>query len=329
MEDQNQAETPPDEPRAVLTKTAEEIDLDNFNAKYDLHMRGVDPDLPAESAPEGQEGGQGEQEKSQEDLEREQDPAQDQSVDHPGAGMTLADAADEVRRAGLPPDVLKGKSEDQILALGQDLSTKRRQRDREHSERQNRESSEGNSAEAPEDSSKALAGAEGEDEGNPDAKDEEDLAKLELDLGEDAARLVIEQRRELRELKSRLEQSEVERQATVMRQLTDRELDGLGTQFPALSNPESREKVIERAVKLGQVDEGKYMGLPEGERLPAILKDAALLEFGAPQVAPAPHRVAEPATATATQVQSAPGTPREHFDSTFDKNYAKYFGRRG
>lgn len=45
--------------------------------------------------------------------------------------VKLANAMDEIRRAGLEPSAFKGKSEGELLALGVELETRRRQRDRE------------------------------------------------------------------------------------------------------------------------------------------------------------------------------------------------------
>ncbi len=304
------------------------ISPDAFAAMYEENM-GEAIEAPAEAHPEPASA----QGSSQETLDPEPRSAQDDPVDPPVTGFSLADAADEIRRSGLPPAVLKGKSEDQLIALGQDLSTKRRDRDREHTARQTQETNEGSPSATPDEAAKPV-GAGGEAEaGNPtEAEEAEEFAELELDLGEKAARLVLDSRREARAaaqraeaLAQRFEQSEQERQASAVSEQTDKVLDGLGSEYPDLSkSKEKREAVIARAVELSQASQERYMGLPEADRLPTILKEAVLLELGTPSGPPPTRRTVAPAAADVAGTHEAEAHQGEVGRRTFDSLYRKH-----
>jgi len=318
-----------------VNEQAEKMDIDTaLNEGFDRAFAKMQ-----ESQVEAEPGVmKGSGESAEDALDASQAGPQDEGVENPGDGdpvseADLADALDEIRRSGLPPASLKGKSEAQILALGTELSTKRRQRDREYLERQNRES-EGQQTDPAPDEAEPTDGAEGEaDAGNPGEAGDEQFTALVDELGEEAARPLIDRLqaadRRVAEMQAKLDAREQERQLAPVIEAANKVLDGLGDSFPALSNPESRDQVIQAADKLGAAFADKYSALPESERLDSVLRDAAVQVLGEPvNAAPTQRRIADAAAATTSDVpQARPGSLDEVLDAGFNRAWEKHHGR--
>lgn len=314
-----------------VNEQAEKVDIDTaLNEGFDRAFAKMQ-ESQAEAGPEVMKGSE---KPAGGALDASPAGPQDEGVENPGDGdpvseADLADALDEIRRSGLPPASLKGKSEAQILALGTELSTKRRQRDREYLERQNRES-EGQQTDPAPDEAEPTDGAEGEaDAGNPGEAGDEQFTALVDELGEEAARPIIERLQAASKMQAKLDALEQERQLAPVIEAANKVLDGLGDSFPALSNPESRDQVIQAADKLGAAFADKYNAMPESERLDSVLHDAAVQVLGEPvNAAPTQRRIADAAAATTSDVpQARPGSLDEVLDAGFNRAWEKHHGR--
>jgi hypothetical protein len=242
----------------------------------------------------------------------------------------LARATSEVHRAGLAA-LLKGKSESEILALGTECETARRERDREFRERRSLQPD----ASAETGSEAGPDGSDGTGDADPNetSATPADLDKLSTvlseELGEEAARLVTETLASLKaengELRGQLNAVEQERQLAPKREAANKVLDGLVQRHPDLSNPESRAAVLAKAEGLPALNKDKYDAIPQGpERLAAILEDAALLHFGPGAGTSAKRKVADPPASTSIETPDAlPTSQKQAIDIGFEKAWKK------
>lgn len=158
--------------------------------------------------------------------------------------VKLADAMDEIKRAGLEPNAFKGKSEGELLALGVELNTRRRQRDREWQEAQGQSSDAKATGQASRDTSPESTKAKA----TPEAKSaplldlETALTPVFEDLSEEAAQSLKSFLGSLvsqnAALTARLDQEEQARQLAPIEKALDEAVAGQVD----LSNPEARAK---------------------------------------------------------------------------------------
>lgn len=289
-----------------------------------------------EEATQEEEPGEVIEEKPGEVLDEKVEESQGEDADNPAPaeekGLTYAEAIFWCKKGGLPDRIIESKSDDELLALGQEFSTLKRQDDREYSLRQNRESSESTQASAPEKLPGDVGASEEGDKGNPeDEVDEaEELAALELELGEEAARLVLESRKAARAadkrvdaIEARLQSETVERQAAAVKVQVDRALDGLGDEFPDLSKSDDvRQAVIDRAAQLAKADPNRYGEDPE-KSVRAVLRDAAILEIGPPERRQ-PTRTSKPPATQASGSEDSEKGKGQVGRRAFDRLYRKH-----
>lgn len=158
--------------------------------------------------------------------------------------VKLADAMDEIKRAGLEPNAFKGKSEGELLALGVELNTRRRQRDREWQDAQGQSSDAKATGQASRDTSPESTKAKA----TPEAKSaplldlETALTPVFEDLSEEAAQSLKSFLGSLvsqnAALTARLDQEEQARQLAPIEKAVDEAVAGQVD----LSNPEARAK---------------------------------------------------------------------------------------
>jgi hypothetical protein len=158
--------------------------------------------------------------------------------------VKLADAMDEIKRAGLEPNAFKGKSEGELLALGVELNTRRRQRDREWQDAQGQSSDAKATGQASRDTSPESTKAKA----TPEAKSaplldlETALTPVFEDLSEEAAQSLKSFLGSLvsqnAALTARLDQEEQARQLAPIEKALDEAVAGQVD----LSNPEARAK---------------------------------------------------------------------------------------
>ena len=257
------------------------------------------------------------------------------SGDNPDASvdsMTVLEAIAETKRVGLPPESLKGKSEAEIISMGQEASTIRRQSDRDHLERQKRER-EASAQPASDSTPETTTAPDGDGVGSDDGTTEGgvDYTAVVEELGEEAARPIIEALQkgasENEALRKQLEQRESERQLAPLRKQADAVMDGLAQTRPDLSKPESRAKLEQMATEITRINADKYAAMKVEDRIEAALSDAASLIYGGETSTK--RRVAEAPGSNSNAVPLPdPTTKREMFDAGFDRAWSANMGRR-
>ena len=151
---------------------------------------------------------------------------------------------DEIKRAGLEPNAFKGKSEGELLALGVELNTRRRQRDREWQEAQGQSSDAKATGQASRDTSPESTKAKATPEAKPAPLLDLETALTPVfeDLSEEAAQSLKSFLGSLvsqnAALTARLDQEEQARQLAPIEKALDEAVAGQVD----LSNPEARAK---------------------------------------------------------------------------------------
>ena len=240
----------------------------------------------------------------------------------PSGVADLARAYNEVNRAGVSKDILAGKSEDEILALGESFREARADREREYQESLNRSAE--SSAEAGE-TEGAKSPAKGE--ATPDALAAASTALIE-EYGEEAARphiALLEQQAEAiaaqakanEALTARLDAEAQARQLAPFTEKIDSVWSEMSESRSALSEPGVRERVEALAQQIHAADEASYQGKEPIEWMPEVLKRAADTLFGAePGTARSPRsRASAQPTSPASRTGNRKPTRAELWDS--------------
>ena len=244
----------------------------------------------------------------------------------PSGVADLARAYNEVNRAGVNKEILAGKTEDEILALGESLGKARADREREYQESLNRSAE--SSAEAGEpDGAESPA----RDEATPDALAAASTALIE-EYGEEAARphiALLEQQAEAiaaqakanKALEARLDAEAQARQLAPLNEKVEAVWSEMGASRPALSEPGVRERVEALAQQIHAADEDTYKGMEPLEWMPEVLQRASDTLFGATPAAarrPSSRASAQP-TAPAARSRNRPRTEEEIWDDALRK----------
>ena len=291
---------------------------------------GPDAEAPApeESAPVVEKGVDQEPQGPQ-DTGAEDSPSPDGSA-------AYMRAIGELNRAHVPASHREGKSEADIIAMGETAANDRASRDRDYQQSRTRQRD--SSADAADDS-----GPEGSTD-SPDSEDKDEKATPEYikaastaliaEYGEEDARAHIAaleaNEARLSAMESHFADREQESQLAAVLEKANEVLDGMVQSHPDLSKPESRQQVIDTANQLGEVRSAKYAALPEGERMAALMRDAALLELGPAAGGNAkPRRKAAAASANSNDVPRTPPTGmRENLNEGFDRAWRKNMGSK-
>ena len=309
-----------------MTETQEEAAIEPVMDEFDRIALEVVPDTVEDSGAPSQEKPPTLEEKP---LAGGGDGAQDVSNDSPSpSGVAdLARAYNEVNRAGVSQAILAGKSEDEILALGDSLGKARADREREYQESLNRSASD--SAEA----GKAEGGeSPAKDEPTPEALAAASTALIE-EYGEEGARphiALLEQQVEankaqakaIADLNARLDAEAQARQLAPLNEKIDAKWSEMGETRPALSEPGVRERVEALAQQIHAADEDSYKGKDPTEWMPEVLERAADTLFGepsAPARSPRSRALAQP-TAPAARSKNRPPTDDEIWEAALLKH---------
>ena len=237
--------------------------------------------------------------------------------------VAYADAIDEIKRAGLEPAAFKGKSEGEVIAIGVELNTRRRQRDREWNSSQGQSKDNGQDGQDSGDAAqveKPLA------EAIPvldPAKLDETLTPFVEEFGEEAAPvadLLKTLAKQNAALQSRLAQDEQARQLAPLEQVIQEELSGSD-----LSNPDARDKFLAFA-KAKAVMDG--VDVEQGETPADYMRrvirhakgDAKPEREQATKV-----RTGKPAAATSGDTPSTPKTRDERLQDITDNFFRENF----
>jgi hypothetical protein len=246
--------------------------------------------------------------------------------------VKLADAMDEIKRAGLEPNAFKGKSEGELIALGVELNTRRRQRDREWQEAQGQSSE----TKATGEHSSATGPAETKAKATPESKAaplidlEKELTPVFEDLSEEAAQSlksvlgsIVSQNAALQ---ARLDQEDQARQLAPIVKAADTALAGLGLAPEVLSNPDKRESLLGLASQIRQQNPEAFDGMSIEESVTKAVHMAAQAVYGVTpkqtgQAQATKVRTGTPATARG---KAAPDKPRNR-DERFDELSTQFF----
>lgn len=314
----------------------EDIDLDKLVQASSGHAEGMDDDafaaLYAQTITEPvspQDMGNLEVEEDEPESVAKSDtlPGQgepdglEQGSEEPPAAfdpVKLADAIDEIRRAGLEPNAFKGKSEGELIALGVELNTRRRQRDREYQEAQGHSKEAGTDGHTSKDAAKPDAPLAPEPNGLDPAKLDEMLTPFVEAYGEEAApvvdllKSVVAQNAQMA---ARLEADAQARQLAPIEQAVNEELAGKDD----LSNPDAREEFLRKAELKAELDGMEARpGETQADFIRRVVRNA-LPEGAKPAQPAAVKRGKQPLTPRATGM--APGAPTG--DADFNDAFAR------
>lgn len=192
----------------------------------------------------------------------------------------LADAMDEISRARLEPDAFKGKSESELIALGVELNTRRRQRDREWQEAQGHSKDDGAKGQTPGDTAQAPDSSAKETPSLDPAKLDEILNPFVEEFGEEAAPVVTLLKSLAQQnaaLEARLNADVQARQLAPLEQAIKEETAG----NEALSNPEKLDKFLVMARAKAEFD-GIDLGTDQIEAARRVIRNALPASQGAP-----------------------------------------------
>jgi len=200
--------------------------------------------------------------------------------------VKLADALDEIKRAGLKPEAFKGKSEGELIALGVELNTRRRQRDREWQEAQGQSSETKATGEQPSATSPAetTAKATPESQAAPLLDLDKTLTPVFEDLSEEAAQSLKSVLGSIMSqnaaLQARLDQEDQARQLAPIVKAADTALAGLGLAPEVLSNPDKRESLLGLASQIRQQNPEAFDGMSIEESVTKAVHMAAQAVYG-------------------------------------------------
>lgn len=269
-------------------------------------------------------------------VDPERDNAHVGGDEYPEGGdpSAYAQALDEIHRAhsaklGLVPD-LKGKSEDWIIRFGSELSTKRREREREFQERltqQRQANPDAADGSGPSDTD-AAGGTEADAAvGTPDLMKEASTGLVE-ELGEEVARPVVSliegMQQEIADLKSSRTPGSEGGQPFGLEAAVEKSRAVLADSRQELQNQETWNAVVAKADALAQEPEvhARLMEVPEADRLDAVLKEAADAVLEAKHETSRRRVAAQPSASSARPKSARAKNWQEHFDREFDERYA-------
>jgi len=240
----------------------------------------------------------------------------------PSGSSALMRAMDEINRARIPSAILDGKSEDELLAIGKQAALDRAQRDREWHERQTqgRETSAGTAEEEGPAGELDTGGTEESDEAETPFDLDAVRTALVEEYGEEAARPHIQaleaQEAHMKRLEASLEEERQARQLEPLNRKIEEVWEGLAVDRPALSEPETRQKVEVLAQQLHELEPDLYKDKTPEEWIPIVLERAATTILG-PLPTPASPRRRSHAQPTAPSARSKdrPLTADERFEA--------------
>lgn len=237
--------------------------------------------------------------------------------------VAYADAIDEIRRAGLEPDAFKGKSEGEVIALGSELNTRRRQRDREWQSSQGQSKDEGQNGQDSGDAAQTeQPAAQAAPVLEPDELDAT-LTPFVEEFGEEAAPVADLLRKLAQQnaaLQSRLSQDEQARQLAPIEQAINEELSGSD-----LSHPDARDKFLNYAKAKADLDGIEAApGESQADFIRKVIRNANGGE-GARREQATKVRTGKPATSTSGNTPSAPKTREEKLQGITDDFFREHY----